>query len=234
MKKILLFTLLSFPFLINSQITLQGCSLVLSSQEYTLTKTPTATTTDSSGIERNTFETTPLNFEQACASGYCEVRIIWSIANNRWEIQLDNDNNIPPDYGSATLYYNTTASYPNPPSLSNGTWVDNLGSACGGDNSITTLTGDVQDEVLSVNEDFINNILIYPNPANSYLYLKNGTGSSIESISIFDTNGRKVISLNFDSYFYNKTIDLAQLESGFYFVNLTSNKGVGTKKLIVQ
>ena len=53
------------------------------------------------------------------SSGF--VRVIWSTSNNRWEIQFDDAGFNTWDY---LLYYNTTASYPNPPSLTLGTWQD--------------------------------------------------------------------------------------------------------------
>ncbi len=69
-------------------------------------------------------------------SGACTFRIIWT--GTAWEIQVSQD-------GGATfpivLYRNTSASSPNPPDLTLGTWVDVSGSGCG---PISTLSGDVQ------------------------------------------------------------------------------------------
>lgn len=226
-----MFIILFSTFILNSQITLQGCSSALSDQDYTLVQT---STTYDQGIIRNTFETLPLTFDQPCTSGFCELRMIWSIENNRWEIQLDNNPSPNPNYNTAILYYNTSNSYPNPPSLNMGTWVDNLGAACGGDNSITTLTGDVQDSVLATNLAFLSEISIYPNPIKDIIYIKNGTGTSLEKITISDINGREIMSFTFNDYFYEKKLDVSLLESGFYLLHIISKKGIGTKKLIVQ
>ena len=133
---------LCFGFL-KAQITYRGCEgFALGAQDYILHQTGT---TSDAGTIRNTFESTPSDFTQSCPAGVCELRIIWSIANSRWELQLDNDGPLgTPDYTTAVLFFNTTASAPNPPSLSLGTWVDNNGGSCGGDGSFTTFTGDVQ------------------------------------------------------------------------------------------
>lgn len=232
MKKIIILIAVLTTAIGFSQITLRGCNAALSDQDYTLTQT---NTTVDAGVIRNTFESLPADFTQSCNAGVCEVRIIWSIDNQRWEIQLDNDGPITtPDYTTGILYYNTTASYPNPPDLTLGTWVDNLGLACGGDNSISKLLGDVQSTVLSINEAFLNAIKIYPNPLTNLLNIKNKTGSIIEKVSITDINGRTILNLKFDKYFSKKIIDVSELDSGFYLLNLTSNIGTGTKKLIIQ
>lgn len=147
MKQIL-FTLLLLCSFWNSgigQITFQGCNPVLSPQNYNLINT---TTTNDAGTIRNTYESSPADFTQSCAAGVCEVRIIWSIANSRWEIQLDNDGPLgTPDYTTAVLYFNTTASFPDPPSLTLGTWTD--AGSCGGTGSISTFSGNVQNTVSS-------------------------------------------------------------------------------------
>ncbi|MEO1216892.1 MAG: T9SS type A sorting domain-containing protein [Bacteroidota bacterium] len=125
-----------------SQITFRGCtSNIMGAQDFSLTNT--GTVTDGS-ITRNTFEATPNDFTQSCTAGVCELRIIWSTANSRWEIQLDTDGPlVTPDYTTAVLYHNNSASYPNPPNLSLGTWVDGLGGLCPS-GEFVTFSGDVQ------------------------------------------------------------------------------------------
>lgn len=127
-----------------AQITFRGCVTAgLGAQDYTLTNT--GTTLDA-GTSRNFFESTPLDFNQNCPAGVCEVRIIWNNSVSRWEIQLDNDGPVgTPDYTTVVLYYNTSASVPNPPDLTLGTWVDGTGGIC--TDAITTLSGQVQSAV---------------------------------------------------------------------------------------
>ena len=125
---------------IYAQITFQGCAGVLGAQNYVLSQTGT---TNDGGV-RNTFEATPNDFAQSCPAGVCELRIIWNITLDRWEIQLDNDGPIgTPDYTTGIMYFNNAASFPNPPDLTLGTWQ----SAGFCPDGVSTLNGDVQPTV---------------------------------------------------------------------------------------
>ncbi len=76
-----------------------------------------------------------------CSAGTCAFRVIWT--GTQWEIQLSID-------GGATypnvLYANTSASFPDPPDLTLGTWVAQ--GPCGGQ-ALTTWSGNVQSTVSS-------------------------------------------------------------------------------------
>lgn len=64
-------------------------------------------------------------------------------------------------------------------------------------------------------------IQLFPNPAFSYITLKNFSSSEISSIEIFDALGRKQeITLN-----NSETIKLENLNPGLYFVNCTNKMG---------
>lgn len=233
-KNIILVVLLSMSFYTYSQITLRGCNSALSDQDFVLVKTGT---TDDAGIIRNTFESSPADFTQSCNSGVCELRIIWSIANARWEVQMDNDGPITtPEYTTATLYYNEEASFPDPPDLTLGTWIDNLGGGCGGDDSISTLEGDVQNSpTLSIAELGIENIIsIYPNPASDVITIRNNSNLELNNISIEDSRGRTLKKITFTSLEMKQIIDIKDLKTGIYFLTVTSDKNTFTKKFIVN
>ncbi|MBC6994105.1 T9SS type A sorting domain-containing protein [Neolewinella lacunae] len=125
----------------EGQITYRGCIGVLGAQNFTLSLSGT---TNDGGVIRNTYESLPGDFTQSCPAGVCELRIIWDVTQDRWEIQLDNDGPLnAPDYTTAELYFNLSASAPNPPSLSLGTW-NNAGFCA---DPVAILTGDVQSSV---------------------------------------------------------------------------------------
>ena len=138
-----------FGINLNAQITFRGCTTnALGDQDFILSST---STTNDAGSVRNTFETSPTDFAQSCPAGVCELRIIWNISNSRWEIQLDNDGPIgSPDYTTSCLYYNSTASLPNPPDLTLGSWIDCSGGICPSA-ELVKLTGEVQSSTLSIN-----------------------------------------------------------------------------------
>lgn len=142
MKKILYTFLLFFillSFQAEAQITFRGCTFFFSPQDYTLTNIGT---TNDGGTIRNTYQNSP---PLSCGGlGACQLIMIWSITNNRWELQGSNGST---NFGA--FYYNTSASVPNPPDLNLGTWEENTAlttGSCGGDGSasIITLSGDVQ------------------------------------------------------------------------------------------
>ena len=117
----------------NAQIQYTGCNGVITpAGPHTLN--PSGTTNDG-GTIRNTY----VSISSGCSVGNCAYRVIWSISNNRWEIQLSSD------LGATfpnILYFNTSASQPNPPDLTLGTWSSPVG--CG---AVQQLTGDVQSSV---------------------------------------------------------------------------------------
>ncbi len=80
------------------------------------------------------------------------------------------------------------------------------------------------DETASQN----NTIKLYPNPVNDYLHIQLDNSVSIQSITITDINGRTVL---------NKkdivdTINTSQLQSGFYMISISTDKGLLTKEFI--
>jgi len=146
----------TFSYNSTAQITFRGCIPGLSAQDYTLTLTGT---TNDAGTIRNTYEALPGDFSQSCAAGVCEIRIMWNIALSRWEIRLDNSG--PPlNYADFLLYYNTTPSFPDPPDMSLGTWID--GGLCGGNGTITTMTGNVQSTVGSCSDPTVPTVTYSP------------------------------------------------------------------------
>jgi hypothetical protein len=75
-----------------------------------------------------------------------------------------------------------------------------------------------------------NSINFYPNPATNILTIDNKSNSSINSISISDTNGRNVL----EAKNVASTIDISDLSKGIYFVRLATDAGSVTKKLVKE
>ena len=218
----------------NAQITFRGCeSAVLGPQDFVLTQTET---TDDAGVIRNTYESMPDNFQQSCPAGVCEVRIQWNIGAARWEIQLDNDgplNNA--DYTTAVLYYNMSPSYPNPPSLNLGSWLDNLGGSCGGTliPANATLSGDVQEDLTLSLDDLTvlsNAIRLHPNPATDVLTITSGS-FGLKTVTFYSMLGAKVATITSDF----QLIDVSNLPSQLYLVKIETNDDKSVvKKLVVK
>ena len=228
MKKLLLLGVLLMCSIqiVNAQISYSGCeSAIPAGYPYTLNSVDT---TNDGGIIRNTFISALPG--ASCGAGVCAFRIIWNISNSRWEIALSNDGGTTFP-SNQLLYYNIEASQPNPPSLNLGTWIDNLGGACGGDGSISVLTGDVQDNnILSVSDQtqLEKDIKVFPNPVNHTLHIDSNI-HILKSVIVYSLIGKEVLHLS--SGF--ETIDVSNLSSNMYFLMIETKEGaVLNKKLL--
>jgi len=77
------------------------------------------------------------------------------------------------------------------------------------------------------------NIIIYPNPASSVLYIRSAAGN-ISSINICDIYGKDVFSKKNPGASLIQ-VPVSSLSKGVYFVNVKDDKGASTtKKFIVQ
>jgi len=86
------------------------------------------------------------------------------------------------------------------------------------------------------NEDFLQNqFSIYPNPNKGSFTLEFKELANSFSIEVFDISGKVIYENNYDqSANLVQEINLNKPASGVYFVNIKSDKGLVTKKLIVQ
>ena len=140
-----LFSLLLGSFTGNAQITLNTCDAFTNDQDFTLTLEGV------DGTGRNFYQTNPITGDQPCSGlGACEFRIAFNAVEGRWEILADDgDGDFTTSY---VLYYNSSASTPNPPDLTLGTWVENSAATLDLCNAVEVLTGDVQATLSRTNE----------------------------------------------------------------------------------
>lgn len=92
----------------------------------------------------------------------------------------------------------------------------------------------VTNSTLSVEDlDLKKSLLIYPNPTSNFIKLKYNTNSiQIHQIDVFDIRGKKVS--NIQVQLKNDEINVEQLSNGIYFLRITSDKGVVTKRFSKQ
>ena len=84
---------------------------------------------------------------------------------------------------------------------------------------------------LSTENFFKSNFAVYPNPATSVLNITSSNNAAINAASITDINGRtvKTVSMNAVS---EAQINISDLTAGVYFLNVTSDAGTGTSKIV--
>lgn len=80
--------------------------------------------------------------------------------------------------------------------------------------------------LLGVKENVANDFSVIPNPVHSILNIN--TQKSIKSVSVFDINGREVLSTTNNT----KSIDVSALQDGMYILQVLTNTGILTKKFI--
>ncbi len=75
------------------------------------------------------------------------------------------------------------------------------------------------------------NFSISPNPANDFVNISNSENIKVSSVKITDLNGRVVKQNSFDSV-SDISMNVSDLSSGIYMMNINSNEGSVTKKII--
>jgi hypothetical protein len=91
-----------------------------------------------------------------------------------------------------------------------------------------------EDDLLSVDDLTIQsiNVSLFPNPVNDVLTLQ--TNSSVKEVTIFNTLGQDVFTNN-SSFVGENDMDVSNLDTGMYIINITTNDGrTITKKFLKE
>ena len=87
--------------------------------------------------------------------------------------------------------------------------------------------------ITNLPEDIKNNISISPNPSNGIIKIENlnSISDQIKYISITDILGQEtLLSTNTNQ----DTFDISKFEQGMYFINIHTQNGIITKKIILN
>jgi len=82
--------------------------------------------------------------------------------------------------------------------------------------------------VLSINDNEMGRVVLYPNPVKDLLYIS-ALQSTVQSAAIYDINGRLCLTSGGDG-----VVNTAALSPGIYLVKVTTDKGTSSYKLIKQ
>lgn len=123
---------------------------------------------------------------------------------------------------------------PNIPGMYQYTYITDNGF-CPSDTSIVTVTVDGTCDNLSVGEDILMDVSVYPNPATSILTVVNPSNQTSLKVEMLDMNGRVVLvenkALNNAS---ETTLTIDHLEKGIYTLRVYNNEGQKTFKIVKQ
>jgi hypothetical protein len=107
-------------------------------------------------------------------------------------------------------------------------FAGSLGNDGGGNNHGATYVFNLSN--LFVASAFIApDISLYPNPVNTYLTIKSEE-NNITAVEITDLKGRKIMHEKTDTK--NKQLDLSGLKKGIYILQITTNNGIYSTKLL--
>ena len=83
-------------------------------------------------------------------------------------------------------------------------------------------------------EQLTNEINIYPNPTTGLFYINKGASLNIEKVVVYDVQGRLISNIDLSNASRSKVINLSGASKGLYFVNIHSDNGMITKKIILE
>jgi hypothetical protein len=86
-------------------------------------------------------------------------------------------------------------------------------------------------QVLSTSEFLTSKFSVSPNPANDFINISNTDNILVSGISITDLNGR-VVKQNTYNNVSDIQVNISDLASGMYMMNIVSDKGAFTKKIV--
>jgi hypothetical protein len=84
---------------------------------------------------------------------------------------------------------------------------------------------------LGTNDFLASKFSVSPNPAKNIITISNGSNVLVDSVKITDINGRTVKSVKLNNV-VEAQINISELNSGVYFLNINSNEGSTTKKIV--
>jgi len=83
---------------------------------------------------------------------------------------------------------------------------------------------------VGIAEAKVNEVSLYPNPANSYINIK--ANATIKVLKVVDISGKVVLQLNADNNHVG--VDLSELANGYYMVMVKTVNGVSTHQIVVE
>ncbi|RZJ33853.1 MAG: T9SS type A sorting domain-containing protein [Flavobacterium sp.] len=85
---------------------------------------------------------------------------------------------------------------------------------------------------LSVNQALANKFSVYPNPANNVVTISSADAIGVNNISITDLNGRVVKNVKVTDAPQSIEVNVSDLSSGMYMMNISSAEGTAVKKIV--
>ncbi|QAA83177.1 HYR domain-containing protein [Aequorivita sp. H23M31] len=101
-------------------------------------------------------------------------------------------------------------------------------STCSFELTVESILVGIDDNVLE------SGVALYPNPAKNIVNLVNKTNISLDNMVIFDINGKKVNQIDLRAMVGEKSVDVSNLASGVYVIQIVGEKATTVKRLIIE
>jgi hypothetical protein len=88
-------------------------------------------------------------------------------------------------------------------------------------------------EVLGINDYYQNQIKVYPNPATNFIYVKSSLNLQSLGFEIYDINGR-IVKSGEELFNQQLSINISDLSSGLYILNINNNDFETNYKIIIE
>lgn len=155
----------------------------------------------------------------------------YEYANPNWDLDECNGRfGITPEFPNGTYYYVLTDNWPYIPRCFYGTLIDNsfrIGNGCPASTADVDCSGPVLSNFQVLNEA---NVIVFPNPSQGRIQISGlPEGLEGEKVSLYDLNGK----IWYHSEKVMESIDLSDLSTGSYFLQITAGGAQVTKKIIV-
>ena len=85
---------------------------------------------------------------------------------------------------------------------------------------------------LSNNDFLTTNLTVYPNPTKNIINISNSLNAVVDTVVLTDLNGRVVKSQKINAT--EGQVNVSELASGIYIMNVTTDQGTATKKIIKE
>ena len=93
----------------------------------------------------------------------------------------------------------------------------------------------IVESVLGIGDNVdISSIVLYPNPATDYVMISNPNSVELQSVAIYDINGRLIKTVNLIEMGTEKAIDISELASATYMFIIQGSNGQMTKQVIKE
>src|SRR5690606_2334890 len=86
----------------------------------------------------------------------------------------------------------------------------------------------IEGQTLSIQDETLSDLVMYPNPTENVLNFKSSADISNKVATIFDVNGKRI----FSSKLNNKSLDVTKLQSGFYIIRLEEKGKIINRKFV--